>query len=133
MNDLGPGLIDPVTLASVRADIVSIVEDPEMYPRLATLYSPTADGETFDLASGAYTRNESQDTVAGQMGALTWQERQGWEQAEAALQVAISSVTVEPTTATRVAIGADTYEVLNVDRDPLNIFYRLLLRRRKGA
>ena len=134
MNHTGAGLIDPVTLASVRADILSIVEDTELAPAVATLRTPGPAGQTLDLASGALTRVDVEDQVECQIGEVEDREyREGWEQADLAFQVIASRLATAPTTETRVSIASASYEVVRVSLDPLSIFYRLLLRRRKGA
>lgn len=136
MNVLGHGLIpDPVALACVTEDLRSVVEDPSLRPDSADIITPTDGGITLNTASGVVTRSETTDTVNGRLGPLNYTEKQSaaYEVGDMAFQVPVAGLVAVPNTESRLVVGSQHYEVLSVSTDPLNIFHRLMLRRRKGA
>ncbi len=130
MNHLGAGIMDAVGLASLTADLSSVLQDADVSSSV-TIAPPT--GTTINRSSGAWTTTETSDTVNALLLALTAREvaqsAGAYRLDDRRLRVLASLLSTAPTTDTRFTASGITYAVLISTLDPLGLHYELIGRR----
>tara|TARA_Y100000593_G_scaffold87301_1_gene167524 strand:- start:214 stop:618 length:405 start_codon:yes stop_codon:yes gene_type:complete len=132
MNVRGPGLIDGVLLASITADLRSLVGDGDVAPVTVTVSTPTAD-PVIDRAAGTYTRATDDDTVSVLRCEVNLEDiaaaQGGLQVGDIRYHIMAADVSTTPTTESVVIDGSDRLAVIHVSQDPLARLYTLTGRR----
>jgi len=132
MNQRGPGLVDAVMLASITADLSSLIEDGDVSPTTITVKTPTGP-PTVDWAAATSTPNTDDDTVSTLRHVVTLEEvsaaQGGLQLGDITYLIMADDVSSVPTVATVIVDGSDTLRVLTVATDPLSLTHSLLARR----
>jgi hypothetical protein len=132
MNTVGPGLIDPVMLASITADLSSLIGDTDAGPATVTISTPTA-GPTVDYAAGTLTTTTDDDTVATLRGEVTLADVQaslgGLQLGDVRYNILASALSTVPNVSSIVIDNTRRLQVIMVSTDPLGLMYTLTARR----
>jgi len=132
MNQRGPGLVDAVMLASIAADLSSLIGDADASPATVTVSTPSG-APTVDNAAGTITRNTDDDTVSTLRGEVTLEEVQaslgGLQLGDVRYHVIASTLSTTPSTASTITDGATVLRVVTVSTDPLGLLWTLTARR----
>lgn len=132
MNIRGPGLADDVLIASIKADLRSIVGDADVAPATVTVSTPTA-APVVDDAAGTYTRTTDDDTVSVLRCEVSLEDvakaAGGLQVGDIRYHVMAEDLSSTPTTETTVIDGGDRRRVVVVSQDPLGLLYTLTARR----
>ena len=127
MNHHGNGIMDPVMLASVKADLASVLHDPTVGVSV-TVSTPT--GTTVTRGSGAWSTTDTSNTITALLLALTAREVElsngAYRASDRRLRVLKSDLSTTPTTDTRFTSGGVTYAVIALELDPLELHYNLI-------
>ena len=128
MNIIGPGLITDVEKAALKADLISLVSDPDV-SITATIKTPT--GSAINAASGAVTLTTTDNTIACYASPLTSRELEEslYQEGDHRLLIDASLLSIAPTNATEATISGAIWRVVNVDLDSLSAVYHLVIRR----
>jgi hypothetical protein len=131
VNVRGPGLIDPVLKAAIKADIVSLVGDTDAAPATVTVSSPT--GRTVNDAAGTVAITSDDDTVSCLRAEVTLTEVQqsagGLQLGDIRYHVVASDLSTAPSLSSVVVDGSDRRRVVSVGSDPLGLLFTLTARR----
>ncbi len=132
MNITGPGLLDPVGLAALTADVKSLIQDTDTGEAADV---SIASSTSINYATGASTTTETSTTLIAYTAPVTYRElRESPEYDVADISVIIVIADLDDvalSTDTRLTINSKPYTVLSVQADPLNIHARLICRRRE--
>jgi hypothetical protein len=131
VNVRGPGLIDPVLKAAIKADLVSLVGDTDAAPATVTVSSPT--GRTVNDAAGTVAITSDDDTVSCLRAEVTLSEVQqsagGLQLGDIRYHVVASDLSTAPSLSSVVVDGSDRRRVVSVGSDPLGLLFTLTARR----
>lgn len=132
MNIRGPGLVDDLLIASIKADLRSIVGDADVTPATVTVSTPTA-GPTIDRAAATYTRTTDDDTVSVLRCEVSLEDvanaAGGLQVGDIRYHVMAEDLSSTPTTETTIIDGADRLKTIHVSQDPLGLLWTLTGRR----
>ena len=131
MNVRGPGLIDPVLKAAIKADLVSLVGDTDAAPATVTVSSPT--GRTVNDAAGTVAITSDDGAVSCLRAEVTLSEVQqsagGLQLGDIRYHVVASDLSTAPSLSSVVVDGSDRRRVVSVGSDPLGLLFTLTARR----
>lgn len=132
MNVRGPGLADDVLIASITADLRSLVGDADVTPATVTVSTPTA-APVVDDAAGTYTRSTDDDTVSVLRCEVSLEDvakaAGGLQVGDIRYHFMAEDLSSTPTTETTIIDGGDRRRVVVVSQDPLGLLYTLTARR----
>ncbi len=127
MNQVSPGLLQPVGLEALRARLVSVVKDPTTATAVS-ISTPTA--FTADRAAGTWTTTDTTDNTTGLLRGLTAAEVASsaglYSVDDQRLRVMAADVTIPPTTDTRFTAGSVSYAVVRAELGTLGLQWVLI-------
>jgi len=131
MKQTGPGLLDPVGLAALTADVKSLIQDTDTGQNAEV---SIASSTSVNYATGASTTTEDQINVTAWVAPVSYKDlRDSPEYQAGDVSVLVILDDLEgyaPSTQTRLTIDSTAYQVLGVKTDPLNIHAQLICRKR---
>lgn len=131
MNQIGPGLIDPVLKAAISADLASLVGDTDAARASVTVSTPT--GRTVSDAAGTVTITTDDDTTDCLRAEVTLEEVQsalgGLQLGDIRYHILASALSSTPSLSSVVIDNTDRRRVVSVSVDPLGLLYTLTARR----
>lgn len=130
MNHIGAGTFDSVMLASIRADVLALTQDPTT---AVTAIIETPGAASFDPRTGLSAPALTQDTTTGWLSDLTLREVEEsggkYQVGDRRLLVPPDDLTTDPVVGSTFRIASTRYAVLSAVTDPLSAMWTLIGRR----
>ena len=128
MNMIGPGLVDNITLASIVADVASVMHDTDT---AATVTFVRTGARAFNPATGTVDYTETTTSVSAFVGDIELGPRAplGAQVGDVKILIAYADLTTAPDTNDRLTIGGKRYAVYASTSGPLSTHFYLFAHR----